>query len=108
MPIRNKSLKEIASGYKKIRRALLFGMVFMIGSLLFSFFFGEMGLVHFFKMKRVRQELHHELKTLETENSRLLGEIEALKTDLFYIETLARDRLGFVREGERVYEFVDG
>ncbi len=105
MLLQNKSLKKIASDKKKKRRLILAVMLFTLCSLLFSFFFGEMGLVHFNKMNNVKQKAQLEIKALERENGRLLHEIEGLKYDPFYVELLARDRLGMSKKGELIYEF---
>jgi cell division protein FtsB len=42
---------------------------------------------------------------LEAENRRLALEIEALRHDTAALESVARDELGLVRPGERVFRF---
>jgi cell division protein FtsB len=105
MALANKSLKAVAEGERQKRNLLLGVMVVVMSVLLFSFFFGEMGLVHFGKMKEERSKAQIEIVALKRENSQLLYEIEALKADPFYIELLARDRLGLARPGDLTYEF---
>lgn len=105
MPFSNKRLKEIAAWHKKKQRLILIGMSCMAVYLLFSFFFGEMGLIHFSKMKTARYNAQQEIALLEKQNNALLAEMVALKTDSFYLESLARERLGFIKEGELTYEF---
>jgi cell division protein FtsB len=47
-----------------------------------------------------------DLTALEEENARLQADVEALKTDV-EIERLAREKLGYVRPGERAYVVLD-
>jgi len=105
MPLSNKSFKDIASWNKKTHRLILIGMLCMAVSLLFSLFFGEMGLIHSSKVKAARFKTQQEIALLEQQNNDLLNEMDALKTDPFYIESLARERLGLIKQGEWTYEF---
>jgi len=107
MPPLNKSFKDIAHSQKKVNRLIFAAMSFTIGSLVFSFFFGEMGFFHFSKMKHVLVQAQQEIDTLEVENNHLLHEIEGFRTDPFYVEAIARERLGLVKKGEIVYEFYE-
>lgn len=47
-----------------------------------------------------------ELESLKAENSRLRSDVEALHTDA-EIEKLAREKLGYVRPGEKAYVVLD-
>lgn len=47
-----------------------------------------------------------ELHGLETDNTELLADVEALQTDA-EIERLAREKLGYVRPGETAYVVLD-
>jgi len=47
-----------------------------------------------------------ELAALEEENTRLQADVDALQTDA-EIEKLAREKLGYVRPGERAYVVLD-
>jgi cell division protein FtsB len=105
MPLSNKSFKDIASWDKKKQRLILIGMLCTAVSLLFSLFFGEMGLIHFSKVTAARRKAQEEIALIERQNNDLLNEMNALKTDPFYIESLARERLGLIKEGEWTYEF---
>ncbi|MEK7747568.1 MAG: septum formation initiator family protein [Nitrospirota bacterium] len=105
MAFLNKSLKEIAHRRRKTTRLAITGMLFLSGSLMVSFFFGEMGFFNFSTMRNALKQSRREIDALEAGNSRLLHEIEGLRTDPFYVETIARDRLGLVKKGEIVYEF---
>jgi len=103
----NRSIKQLAAEHKKRSRLLFAAVIFAAGSLLFSFFFGELGLAHFFTMKKVANRYRQEIKTITQQNQELAEEIRALKQDPLYIERLARERLGFVKQGEISYEFYE-
>jgi cell division protein FtsB len=105
MPFTNKSLKEIAHRQQKKSRMILAVMSVIAGYLLLSFFFGEMGFSHFSTMKQALAKAQQEVEALEAGNERLLHQIEGFRTDSFYVETIARERLGLVKPGEIVYEF---
>jgi len=77
------------------------------GYLLLSLLFGEMGLLKFIKMKQTYAKIQRENHTLKEENEKLGRKIRMLKTDPDVIEQIARDRLGFAKEGELIYEFYD-
>ncbi len=79
--------------------------LFIGGYFILSFFFGEMGMLKSIKMKETYGHLRGEIESLQEENRKLAITIEALKSDPFYIEMIARDQLGLVREGEIIYGF---
>ncbi len=72
--------------------------------LLIALFFGEMGLPRYLAMRNHAGQLQGELSALRGENSSLRGEIARLQHDPAKIEQLARERLGYVRKGETVYQ----
>ena len=53
-------------------------------------------------LKNLRED---ELEQLAREIATLKGEIEALRTDPVYVERIARDELGMVRDEEFVFQF---
>ena len=50
------------------------------------------------------EKLESENAKIAKENQELTGEIQALRTDPFLIEKIAREEYGFVREGEVVFQ----
>jgi cell division protein FtsB len=98
-----KSLQRIRQTAK--RAAFLVGGIFAI-VLTFSFFFDEMGVRKYLGMLRHARELQQEIKELERVNADLRVEIRRIQADPVRIEELARERLGFVRKGETVYQIV--
>jgi cell division protein FtsB len=74
--------------------------------LLAALFFGEMGLPRYFAMRDHAQQLELEIVDLQRTNRTLRAEIDLVERDPVKIEQLARERLGFVRKGETVYQLV--
>ena len=70
--------------------------------------FGERGFVHLYRMDRERQVRLEKARQLEQENRGLLEEIERLRTDKEYLESLGRRELGLIKEGEILYRFSTG
>lgn len=67
--------------------------------------FGERGLLRIFHLNREKEELQKRAAMIREENDRLKREIEALKTDRRYLESLARKDFGLVRKNEVIYQF---
>ena len=87
------------------RVALLAGGVFAV-TLGIAFFFGDMGVFKYLRMRDHSRQLEQELKDLEHATAELKTEIRRTQNDPVRIEELARERLGFVRPGETVYQIV--
>jgi cell division protein FtsB len=67
--------------------------------------FGERGLVRLYQTEMERQAHIERIQELVEENQALLEEIERLRTDMSYIESVARRELNLIRENEVVYRF---
>ena len=87
------------------RIAFVIGAIFAV-ALTVSFFFDEMGVRRYVAMQKHARELELEIKELEQTNSALRVEVKRVQHDPARIEELARERLGFVRKGETVYQLV--
>jgi cell division protein FtsB len=74
--------------------------------LLLALFFGEMGIPRYFSMRDHAQQLGRDIQDLQRATTVLRGEIDRLEHDPARIEQLARERLGYVRKGETVYQVV--
>jgi cell division protein FtsB len=74
--------------------------------LLLALFFGEMGLPRYFSMRDHAQQLERDIQNLQRATLALRGEIDQLEHNTARIEQLARERLGYVRKGETVYQVV--
>jgi len=74
--------------------------------LLLALCFGEMGLPRYFSMRDHAQQLEVEIQDLQRMTKALRGDIDRLEHDPVKIEQLARERLGYVRKGETVYQLI--
>ena len=71
-----------------------------------AFFFGDIGAFKYLQMRDHARQLEQELKDLEQTNEELRTDLRRAQSDPARIEELARERLGFVRPGETVYQIV--
>ncbi len=94
-----------SSRSSRSRIALIAIAVVAVFYVLVSFIFGEMGVIKYYRMKERYDYLTQEIATLKLDNARLLKDVHALKTDPYYLEILARDKLGLARQGEIVYYY---
>ena len=78
-------------------------MLALLFALFFVLCFSGNGLLDYLKLKRRMVVMDVSLKGLQDENIALKGEIERLRTDDRYLEEVARQKFGFIREGEKVY-----
>ena len=67
--------------------------------------FGERGFIHLYRMEKDRQAHVERIRSLEKENQTLLEEINRLRTDKEYLESVARTELGLVKDNEVLYRF---
>ena len=77
------------------------------GASLYHLFFGDMGIVRWRESQNTYRALEIEKAQLQIDNQSLQKRMFALREDLFYIEGLARERLGMARDGEWIYEFYE-
>ena len=74
--------------------------------LAYVFVFSRHGHLRRRELTRENEGLRLELKELRAENARLREELSRLD-DPEAVEKLAREKLGLVKEGEKVYRFVE-
>ena len=70
-------------------------------------FFNADGLPLYFHVRENRQQLIKQIEQLEYMNIAMQQDIVRIQSDPQRLEELARNRLGMVREGETVYQFVE-
>ncbi|MBD3360504.1 hypothetical protein GF366_01750 [Candidatus Peregrinibacteria bacterium] len=105
-------LKKISGFKKKLNLVLYMPMkkviIAIIITVTFTFMvvmtiFGQRGLVHLYKLQKKCNEIEQFNNKLQAENKKLKEEIDLLKHDMTYIEQLAREELGLVKENELIY-----
>lgn len=69
--------------------------------------FGKRGIIHLYRMESQRQEYQGKIRRLEAENEELLAEIERLRKDKDFIESVARKELNLVKDEEVHFHFAD-
>lgn len=85
---------------------------FLIGALAasaayFAVFGGEYNV---FELRQLKREFRHEVAALEAlhdEVERMRLRADSLATDPAALERVARERYGMIRDGERLYRFVE-
>lgn len=76
--------------------------------LMASFLFGEMGLPRYMGIRQHAQQLERDIIELRRLNTELRADLERIQHDPVRLEELARERLGYVKNGETVYQLVPG
>jgi len=73
--------------------------------ILYFTIFGERGLLRIYHLNREKQDVQQRLETLKSENLKLVREVDPLKNDRRYLESIARRDFGMVRKNEIIYQF---
>jgi len=79
--------------------------ILLLGLSLFTVF-GERGLMHLWRLWGEKRKLEEGNFLLQRHNGLLRERIHRLRHDDLYLEKIAREDLGLVREGEVVYRFA--
>ena len=91
--------RKLCSAGKWVGLGALF---LMMGTLLF----GEMGISRYLHLRDHAEQLDQELAELQRLNGELRTDLDRVQYDPTRIEELARERLGYVRKGETVYQLA--
>ena len=67
--------------------------------------YGTRAVLKVSEMRREMDTMERDLVTLRARTDELTKTVERLRSDPAYIEKLAREELGYVREGETVLKF---
>ncbi|WP_080798839.1 FtsB family cell division protein [Desulfamplus magnetovallimortis] len=88
-------------------RSLFFGAVTLLVILAFLILYGKNGYLDQRQLNAEEQLMINESRMIEAENQDVELKIERLKSDLSYIEHIARHELGMLAEDELVFRFQD-
>ena len=99
----NKVKARSARRKRTVKRILLL-LVFIF--LAYRFFTGPYGFVQIHSLWKEKNNLEKESKMLDAEIIDLEIEKKRLTDDEFYLEKQARERLGMIKEGEKVYRII--
>ncbi len=90
-----------------LERLPIVGAFLMMSLLAGTMFFNADGLPLYFHVRENRQDLIKQIEQLEYMNIAMQQDIVRIQSDPQRLEELARNRLGMVRQGETVYQFVE-
>ena len=89
-------------------RAARAGFWVVAGLLLLNLLFGDMGVLAGIRQRRAASQLRSEVAALQVEHDALASDIQALNSNPFRIESIAREELGLARPGEIIFLFPSG
>lgn len=87
------------------KRLYRFSFLLVILFLLLVFFLPGKGLFFLRQQKRKIEAINAEKQRMEEQNAELEKEVTRLKTDMRYLEDVARRQHGLLRKEEQVFEF---
>jgi cell division protein FtsB len=73
----------------------------------FVILFGNRGILDNYRLNQKLSDLKKGNEEIVVKNDALKKEILLLRSDLRYIEKVARDELGMVRQNDKVYRHID-
>lgn len=109
MPEANDRDVQLKAFVRRPRKKKRYGRLLLIlGFLLVCYIYlgGDYGLLKIWSQHRQIGQLKQEVNRLRAEQLDLKTQCLKLQADSSYIEKKAREELGMVRPGERVYQFV--
>ncbi|MGH7460867.1 MAG: FtsB family cell division protein [Longimicrobiales bacterium] len=85
----------------------ILAIVFVLGAAYFALFGGDYGYFEVRRLERERQAEQARLHQLKQELELLRARVDSLLDDPATLERIAREQYGLIRDGERLYRFVD-
>lgn len=89
----------------KRKRRWIYPAALLAWAIWISGVFGNSGVLHAYRLSQARRDLSLRIRALENERQRLGPALSLLESDTFIQEAAIRETLGFVRDGELVFEF---
>jgi cell division protein FtsB len=107
--MRPNNKKHVSRGFwhDLVYRLPFVGAFLIMSMLAGTMFFNADGLPRYFQMRETRLHVIQQIQQLEYINVAMQQDITRIQTDPQRLEELARNRLGMVRKGEKVYQFVE-
>ena len=107
--MRPNNKKHVPRGFwgDLLERLPIVGAFLIMSLLAGTMFFNADGLPLYFQVRENRQQLINQIEQLEYMNIAMQKDIVRIQSDPHRLEELARNRLGMVRQGETVYQFVE-
>ena len=98
-------LGDAVRKWTKAQKTLGLAVVLIVAVALAAVF-SKKGFMNVYDFNEELSYLKQQNAALAKENVRIRKEIEALKSDPYAVEKLARDKLNLVKPGERVYQII--
>jgi cell division protein FtsB len=93
------------SDHRKKSSKTLFIILFIIMIIVAWLGFGERGFINLYRVEMKRRDCIERIHKLAKENNSLMEEIELLRNNMKYVESLARKELNLIKQGEFLYRF---
>lgn len=87
------------------QKVLLFIAMVLIVNFVLIIIWGDKGLIDFYRLETEKKRFIQQNEKLTAENQTLYREIDRLKHDLKFVESVARQELGMIRENEIIFKF---
>jgi len=84
-----------------IKNILIVALILAVGYMFAS------EISHVSILRKENERIRIKIDELEIANKQLREKIEAIKNDERYVEKVAREELGMIKEGEKVYRFAE-
>jgi len=91
---------------KRLRKAGKVFIILLSIFLFYTFIIGRYGVIDIIDLKMNIVKTKKRIGILTAEKVSLEREKEKLEKDSLYIERIARERFGMIKDGERCYRFV--
>lgn len=79
----------------------------LLGLMVLALLSSESGLPKVRDVLLIKRQIERDIEQLQAENEQLLQKIDAVKTDLFWQEKIAREELNMALPGEIIYKFAE-
>jgi cell division protein FtsB len=91
--------------HKKNFWKVLLVILCLLASVLAWLGFGEQGLIHLYRTEMEREAHIDRIRQLAKDNQTLIGEINRLRKDMKYVESVIRKELNLIKDNEVIYRF---
>lgn len=98
------------SEYKVWKDLSFFGCIasgILLAIMVLALLSPENGIPKVHEVRQIKKQLEEDITYLQEDNGRLLQQIEAMKTDPFWLEKIAREELNMGLPGEIIYKFAE-
>ena len=92
---------------KGITTSVIFGLVAMLLGLQYALWAGDKNVFDLRHLRLGAKAVEQESKMLSDRNDRLLAEVNDLKSGGEAVESLARQELGFIKQGETFFQVIE-